>query len=104
MWVGSKGCEVAIINSWDEEERDRDMESFVERIQLCARNLEDWSKKDFGEITNLLQEKKKKLHKLGEELRTETIAQQEADLRREVNVLLAKEEKMWQQRSRINWL
>jgi len=51
-----------------------------------------------------LQEKKKKLHKLGEGPRIEAIVQQEADLRREVNVLLIKEEKMWQQRSRINWL
>ena len=39
--------------------------------------------------------KEKKLHKLGEEPRTEDIVQQEADLRREVNVLLVKEEKMW---------
>ena len=77
---------------------------FFQRIQLCSRNLEDWSKMDFGEITNLLQEKKKKLHKLGKEPRTEAIVQQEADMRREVNVLLIKEENMWQQRSRINWL
>ena len=27
---------------------------FFQRIQLCSRNLEDWSKMDFGEITNLL--------------------------------------------------
>lgn len=60
---------------------------------LKIRRLEQ---EDFGEVTNLLQEKKKKLHKLGEEPRTETIVQQEADLRREVYVLLAKEEKMWQ--------
>ena len=95
MWVGSEGCEAAIRNSWDKEERDGDMENLFERIQLCAQNLGEWSKRDFGEITNLLQEKKKKLHKLGEEPWTEAIVQQEADLRREVNVLLVKEENMW---------
>ncbi|XP_030945837.1 uncharacterized protein LOC115970327 [Quercus lobata] len=100
----SEGCEDAVRNSWDKEERDGDMENLLERIQLCSWNLGEWSKRDFGEITNLLQEKKKKLHKLGEEPRTEDIVQQEADLRREVNVLLIKEEKMWHQRSRINWL
>nr|POE61666.1 hypothetical protein CFP56_50558 [Quercus suber] len=83
MWVGSEGCEAAVRNSWNEEERDGDMENLFEHIQLCARNLEEWSKRDFGEITNLLQEKKKKLHKLGEEPRTEAIIQQEAELRRE---------------------
>ena len=57
--MGSKGCEDAVRNSWDEEERDGDMEILFERIQLCARNLGEWSKRDFGEITNLLQEKKK---------------------------------------------
>ena len=67
MWVGSEGCEAAIRNSWDEEERDGDMENLFERIQLCAQNLGEWSKRDFGEITNLPQEKKKKLHKLGKE-------------------------------------
>lgn len=59
MWVGSEGCEDAVRNSWDEEERDGDMEILLERIQLCAWNLGEWSKRDFGEITNLLQEKKK---------------------------------------------
>ena len=49
-----KDGEAAVRNSWDEKERDGDMEIFFQRIQLCSRNLEDWSKMDFGEITNLL--------------------------------------------------
>ena len=55
-------------------------------------------------LPTFYRKRKKKLHKLGEEPRSEDIIQQEAVLRREVNVLLVKEEKMWHQRSRINWL
>ena len=32
MWVGSEGCEAAVRTSWDEEERDGDMENLFESI------------------------------------------------------------------------
>lgn len=56
-----------------------------------------------GNITNLLKEKKAALQKAEEAIARGSI-NRVTRLKREINDLLSKEEKMWKQRSRVLWL
>ena len=104
MWRMDPGCEPAVTKAWMPKTRGSPIEQVKEKIQRCGVELKKWSRAQFGNITKLLKEK------------TEQLRQAEADstlsfghdlvisIRREVNELLLKEEKMWKQRSRDSWL
>lgn len=80
------------------------MSRVEENIKSCQSTLQWWSKNHFQTITQSLNSKKRLL-KLIEETavvsgRIELVLQ----LKREINDLLSQEEKLWQQRSKTQWM
>uniref|UniRef100_A0A2N9GPD6 Uncharacterized protein n=1 Tax=Fagus sylvatica TaxID=28930 RepID=A0A2N9GPD6_FAGSY len=104
MWRMHPDCEPVVTQAWVPKTRGSPLAQVRTKIQRCGEELSRWSRAQFGNITKILKEK------------TELLRQAEVDstlgyghdtvisIRQEVNVLLLKEEKMWQQRSRVSWL
>jgi hypothetical protein len=75
-----------------------------EKIHACRRDLRKWSRNNFGNIQNQISETEKQL-KTAEALsmqgRDHT---QVAILKRRLHDLWDKNERLWRQRSRVEWL
>ena len=66
--------------------------------------LSRWNRLVFGQILKKIQEKRKVLCNMVQRDRDRCMGREINELRREINDLLDKEEIMWQQRSRVQWL
>jgi hypothetical protein len=73
------------------------------RLQSVTKKLKDWSRANFGQVTKELEALRKKVEALE---RDDPVRNWEAILqaKKKLDELLYREEMMWLQRSRINWL
>lgn len=98
------GCHESMKATWRSSHLSSPMSRVEENIKSCQSTLQWWSKNHFQTITQSLNSKKHLL-KLTEETavvsgRIELVLQ----LKREINDLLSQEEKLWQQRSKAQWM
>ena len=74
------------------------------KMKKCKMKLKKWSRESFGSIKNRIKEVRERLW-VAEETSTRSGTHLEVErIRKELNQLLEKEEKMWQQRSQVQWL
>nr|XP_023906708.1 uncharacterized protein LOC112018414 [Quercus suber] len=104
MWLSDSGCGEVVEAAWRScVSRDPD-KKVLGKIEKCGRDLSWWNYNVFG---NVRRELKKKREMLVEEevvaLRTRSNVRIR-ELQREINELLDRETRMWNQRSRILWL
>lgn len=104
VWTSDQGCEEVITSAWKKPVPGVPMFSVWGKIHACRRELRVWSKQSFGNI-------KTKIHEVEKRLRqAETVSMQGGEhfpvvlLKKELHSLLAKEERLWRQRSRTEWL
>lgn len=74
------------------------------KIQACKNTLTVWNKDCFGYVMTMLKDKSKLLESLESEPVGDSVGVQISSLKKEINDLLGKEEIMWRQRSRVQWL
>ncbi|PWA73584.1 hypothetical protein CTI12_AA146360 [Artemisia annua] len=72
-------------------------------VEECAARLSEWNKYSCGHVQRLLKSKQRSLQILQGSFDASTSAEQK-ELREEIKELLTREEKIWKQRSRIQWL
>ena len=105
MWLEEEGCRDTVEAAWGCDVPGQAMARVDGKITHCQAKLKWWSRMAIGNITRLLKEKKKELLRKAEEA---AIAGRSMNrvlrLKKEINDLLSKEEKMWKQRSRALWL
>ena len=104
MWLEEEGCRDTIESTWLFNALGQAMTRVEGKIGHCKKKLKRWSRMAIGNITNLLKEKKAALRKAEEEAIAGRSINRVTRLKREINDLLSKEEKMWKQRSRALWL
>jgi hypothetical protein len=75
-----------------------------EKINRCSIMLKKWSRIQFGNVTQKLKEKTDQLHRAEERSVLGHGHDSVISIRKEVQELLIREEKMWRQRSRTSWL
>ena len=104
MWLVDRGYGDIVKKAWKAWPRGQLMYRVVTKIKKCKRMLHSWSKDHFGSVKDQIKKKKELLWK------TEEVSAKGGDhnmvvqLRRELNVLLDKENRMWLQRLRALWL
>uniref|UniRef100_A0A2N9FN80 Protein kinase domain-containing protein n=1 Tax=Fagus sylvatica TaxID=28930 RepID=A0A2N9FN80_FAGSY len=104
VWTSDQGCEDVITTAWKKPVPGVPMFSVWGKIHACRRELRVWSKQSFGNIKTKIQAVEKRLKQ------AETVSMQGGEhhpvvlLKRELHSLLAKEERLWRQRSRAEWL
>ncbi|KAL9691628.1 hypothetical protein QQ045_012053 [Rhodiola kirilowii] len=73
-------------------------------LKNCAQLLKGWNDSTFGNVGRRIKEVKEKPKVLNKQERTSTVVNQEKKLTAELEEWLAREEYMWRQRSRVEWL
>ncbi|XP_075656475.1 uncharacterized protein LOC142626562 [Castanea sativa] len=74
------------------------------KLKKCKKMLSAWSKDHFGSVKKQIAQKKELLWKAEEASAKGGSHEVVVHLRHELNVLLDKENCMWSQRSRVQWL
>ena len=104
MWLAEKECGATVKRAWEIQPSGNHMYRVVTKIKKCKKLLKSWSKEHFGSIKNQLRLKKELLWKAEEDSAKGGNHEVVVQLHRELNVLLDKENRMWSQRSRAQWL
>uniref|UniRef100_A0A2N9FKU0 Uncharacterized protein n=1 Tax=Fagus sylvatica TaxID=28930 RepID=A0A2N9FKU0_FAGSY len=102
MWRDDPTCEPTITTAWIPRTQGSPMVQVQERISWCSAKLKKWVQ--FGNVTQQLKEKTDQLHWVEERSVLGHGHDSVISIRKEVQELLIREEKMWRQRSRTSWL
>lgn len=78
--------------------------NLVEKLRACSRQIMNWNKTRFGNVQKRIKEIKMELEHVQQMERTVHVENMEAKLCTELDEWLAREELMWRQRSRADWL
>ena len=74
------------------------------KLKRCKQSLKFWSREHFGNVKKRIKELKDRLWRAKDDSARSGNFEEVDCLKRELNVLYDKEEKMWQQRARVSWL
>ena len=100
MWLSEEECSKTIDSAWQIPIEGNDMFQVVSKLNHCKNRLKSWSRSSFGSIHKNLQEKRTELN----HAEAQSMRGQNSDripvIRRELESLLSKEDRMWRQRSR----
>lgn len=75
-----------------------------QKLRKCKKGLKVWSRDHFGNVQKNIRQLKDRLWRAKEVSARFGNSEEVAQLKKELNVLLDKEEQMWQQHSCIQWL
>ncbi|KAL9662237.1 hypothetical protein QQ045_027069 [Rhodiola kirilowii] len=101
MWLRHKDFKDIVRKQWEELTGVND---FTEKLRLCIQKLNGWNWSIFGDVKKKLERLKRKLHHVKSLPRTEERAKEEAQIPDEIDEWLEREELLWRQRSRAEWL
>ena len=104
MWLEEEGCRETVEEAWSRDVQGHAMIRVESKIGYCQSKLKWWSRAAIGNITRHLKEKKEQLRKAEDAAINGKSMGKVFRLKREINDLLSKEEKMWRQRSHMLWL
>ncbi|KAL9668150.1 hypothetical protein QQ045_002525 [Rhodiola kirilowii] len=77
---------------------------FEKRLEILSKKLEEWNKKNFGNVGATLKQLKSDLAKTQTSSRTDVMIEREQRIIEDIDEWLIREEILWRQRSRICWL
>jgi hypothetical protein len=103
-WVRELGCEDTIKMAWSYPVSGTPMFRVAQKIKNCRMHLLQWNQGQIHINPRLIEEKKNRLAQLESSPMNEYSSSEVNTLRREVNILIEKEEIFWRQRSRVSWL
>ena len=89
---------------WQEGGKARSMQDMVEKLQSLAGNLEGWSRTTFGHVQKEIRELTRQLEDLREDQSRIGPTHEEIKIVDRLVELRFREETMWRQRSRVQWL
>jgi hypothetical protein len=104
MWTSEAGCEQTIVNSWKTKKSGVLMYQVWDKIHTCKKSLQVWSRQSFGNVKQQIKETKKQLKQAEAESMQGKDHPNFYSIQKKLYALLNKEERMWRQRSRANWL
>lgn len=104
MWSAGRGCCDTVLRAWESWPRGHPMFKVTFKLKKCKKMLSAWSKDHFGNVKKQIAQKKELLWKAKEASTKGRSHEVVVHLRRELNVLLDKENHMWSQRSHVQWL
>ena len=97
-------CEGVIKDAWVRQKLGNPMKKVMGKIDACSTSLRSWSQLSFGNIRRMLEIKKEQL------IQAEALSMRGGDdeqvriLKGEVYDLMVKEDCLWHQRSKVDWL
>ena len=104
MCLADSGCSDTMLRAWQANQQGTPMFKVTKKLKKCKKMLKSWSKEHFGSVKSQIAKKKKLLWKAGELAAKGGEYKPVVTLRRDLNVFLDKESRMWRQRTRTQWL
>ena len=104
MWLANSGCSDTMLRAWQADQQGTPMFKVTKKLKKCKKMLKSWSKEHFGSFKSQIAKKKELLWKAGELAAKGGEYEPVVTLRRDLNVLLDKESRMWRQRARTQSL
>ena len=92
-----------ITRAWDCDPDGTPMFVATTKLKRCKKQLKSWSRDHFGNVKQQIKQAKDQLWH-AEEVSTGSGDHEDVIRLKNLNVLYDKEEKMWQQRSKVQWL
>ncbi|CAL9001623.1 unnamed protein product, partial [Prunus brigantina] len=99
MWTEVEGCTETVVQAWGEEQGD-----VVTKLKACQQSLQVWNKSKVGHIPMQIRQIQGQLDGLKRKQQTDEVMRCQRRLAGDLDRLLAREEMIWQQRSRVSWL
>ncbi|ONI29059.1 hypothetical protein PRUPE_1G178200 [Prunus persica] len=99
MWTEVDGCTETVVQAWGKEQGD-----LVTKLKACQQSLLDWNKSKVGHIPMQIQQIQRQFDGFKKKPQTDDVVRCQRRLAGELDILLAREEMIWQQRSRVSWL
>ncbi|KAL3820475.1 hypothetical protein ACJIZ3_006380 [Penstemon smallii] len=103
MWMDDAECPKIVKNYWDEVGSNQ-RNNVWHKLESCREGLVMWHKSSFGGVSKKVAQIRKKIHSLKTGIVSESAKNEERDLYLQLEDLLGKEEKMWQQRAKAHWM
>ena len=103
-WLREDGCEDIIKEAWNTQHRGTAMFRLMQKIKQCRIKLLTWSQSQIRATPRKIAAKKAQLFLLEQQPRETYNGREVNALRRELAILMEKEEIHWRQRSRVAWL
>ncbi|KAK6163315.1 hypothetical protein DH2020_000179 [Rehmannia glutinosa] len=104
LWVKHEECEKIIRDKWIHSSGGEIRNSIHNTLNLCKTSLIQWNRACVGNITEKIKKMRDKLHAIRLHPRDDNSKLEETRLRTELEDLLDKEELLWRQRGKAQWI
>ena len=104
MWLMDLGCSDTVARAWAYQTEGTPMFQATEKLRKCKKMLQKWSRAHFGNIKQQIKKTKEKLWQAEVTSAREGNVEEVVRLKDELNMLCEKEEQMWHQRLRLQWI
>ena len=104
MWMSDVCCSRTVEAVWREDSAEPWGTKIIKKVDKCGKELESWSRKNFGNVRRELEKKRQLLVHAEKQAIRRGDPKRMRQLEKEINVLMDKEAKMWVQRSWVLWL
>ncbi|XP_075636752.1 uncharacterized protein LOC142608991 [Castanea sativa] len=99
MWLGDKGCGETMEGVWQVRYEEEGNTRVIKKVENCGKAQTKWSRDCFGNITKELKKKRRELTRAEKMVLQGVGTGRLFELKKEINSLMDKEERMWRQRS-----
>ena len=104
MWESHESWRDTIASGWNEHQGDEGVEALRRKLELLSKNLTTWNDDTFGSVRKEIKKAKGELGRLQSVPSRTSPNHIELKLNERLVELYHREEIMWRQRSRIQWL
>ena len=103
MWLKDSRCEDIVKATWEVRLQSGTEGVLKSCLEQCRHDLDAWNKEEFGHVRRKVAELQNKLEWLELQPTSSDMTMAIRSIRANLNCWLEKEDKMWRQRSRLNW-
>ena len=104
MWAADPRCSNTVARVWATHAVGTPMHIATVKLKKCKKCLKKWSRQHFGNVKKQIKDTKELLWQAEAKSVSDGNYQDMVTLKAELNKLYDKEEQMWHQRSRVQWL
>jgi hypothetical protein len=104
MWERDPSLPSIIEEAWTGSPACSSLHDLATKINNTRSHLKEWSTESFGSVSKQINKLKKMISNIWKKLRTNARDDRVCELSSTLDELLHREEMMWRQRSRVNWL
>ncbi|PKA50374.1 hypothetical protein AXF42_Ash013463 [Apostasia shenzhenica] len=104
MWLRDPSCSKVVESSWRTAFKPQDRTNLLGNLAAVGKALSNWNRESFGHIQNAIQKTQKSLEHTNKLPISQDRLKEKMALQSQLNELLEREEILWKQRARVDWL